>query len=1101
MRRFLAAALAGVGVLHFVLPNSLSLFADGPAPMPPMAVTPRSELPLADPVIDSQVELKSRRATSWTDGSAKILYLEGEFSLAVGTYGFRGERAVVRMDREEKPGKVIRHISIYIDDAKPLRGRGPVTAQSPRLLVTVSTTGAVDLVTDLLRKETVAGDAFITEAGGRFREYLAKISQPTRDVPEGAPIMTPEMIARRDAMRAQIAVDSRRNTEASLAARNANRGTQGGPPGAAPATQPSIAAAPSDATTQPAATQPGMTAIAPDSATPTTQPVATGDAPRPIAPVVAATTRPSSSAPGSAPTAKVIAPSSSEGPRSGAATPDRIFAEKGVVIFGTDRVAFQQGNQGENVLMLMGNVRILYKSYDGSPDATLTASNAVIFLSGGDPLAQAADRQAGVRDIKGIYLEDNVVATYDQYTVRAPRVYYDLTHNRAIVLDAVMFGYDVQRKIPIYIRAEKMRQESATTWSAQNAALTNSEFGLPHFSIAARTLTFKQEKREDGSMAGPFTAKGITPKWGRTPMFYWPYLAGDANQNIPLRKATFGYSSQDGANIQTTWDLFALAGNPKPSGVDLTGDLDYRGRHGVGLGVNLDYDRPRQFGLFDAYFLPYDTGTDEIGGRQDVGHDGDARGFTLWRHRQILPQNWDVSLEFAYVSDETFLEEFFRQQADTSKTYETSVYLKKQEEDWAFTFLGKYDINEFVTQTPALQAPGYNVDKLPELGYYRVATSLWDDRLTYYTENRLGLMRLRPGEDSPGDRGFSESQSQLLFGIPRTTTFEDAFDDAGLPSDYVSRFDSRHEFQAPLKAGPIDLVPYLTGRFTGYDDDFGDYSDEAEQMRLWGAAGVRLGTSFSNAFSNIENRTLDLHRLRHIIEPTADLFMAASSVDPESYPVYDPDVEGINEGGGARLGVRNTLQTQRGGPGRWRNVDWLVVNTDLILRSDDVDDERSIARFISYRPEYSLGGDHFHADVMWLVTDSLAVVGEVIQNLEDHFLAQWRAGIQLQHSPELATFVDYTEIEDLDERLLTYGFSYQLSRKYAVRFSQTLDFSESESRSLNVGVTRKLPRWTMMVFSSYDQIDDETTFGVVLFPDGLVNVRPPQLFTTDRDRR
>lgn len=1106
------------------------ILAEDPSPLPPAKAVPRSELPLADPVIDSQVEFKSRRATAWEQDGAKWLYLEGDTTLAVGTYGFRGERATVRIEREERPGRLIRHVWVYIDDATPLRGRGPVTTQSPRLLVTTSTTGDIDLVTDLLRKEPsgeamekwvaevdgrraddgprkngkaadaepdmlsrsprVPGRQFLTESRQRFDQHHASISRPLLDVPPGSPIVTEQMLAVRDAMRARIASESLARANASLAARG-KKPDQGTPAVAATDTAPTAPATPGEAAAPATPKNAPATPEAVPPAPPGTAPTVIADKP--------ADTSPGLSASGS--TAPAITPSDTSGRPPTTAPQERIFADKGFVLFGADRVVFQQGNEGENLLLLMGNVRVMYRGSDNTSGATLTAHNAVIFLAGGDQLAQLSDRKASIDDVRGIYLEDNVVATYGEYTVRAPRVFYDVTNNRAIVLDAVMFGYDVQRKIPIYIRAEKLRQESANAWSAQNAALTNSEFGVPHFSIAARTITFRQEKREDGSMAGPFTARDVGPKLGKTPMFYWPYMAGDVNQNVPLRRATFGYSSHDGVKTQTTWDLFALAGQPKPRGVDLTGNIDYMGRHGPGLGFNLDYDLPRQFGTLDTYILPYDTGTDEIGGRRDIEFNGDTRGYALWRHRHILPRHWELSLELAYVSDPTFLEEFFRSEADTSKPYETSFYLKKQEEDWAFTFLGKYDLNDFVAQTTVLQAPGYTVDKLPELGYYRVGTSLWGDRLTYYSETRGTRMWMRPGEDSPWDRGFSNSRSNLLFGIPDArTSFEDAFDAAGFPDDTVYRLDTRHELQAPMKAGLLDVVPYVSGRFTGYDQDFDEYSDDADHVRLWGSAGVRLGTQFARAFNNVDNRMLDVHRLRHIIEPNADLFFSASSVDPEDYPVFDPDVEGISEGAGARLGIRNTLQTQRGGPGRWRNVDWLVVNTDLILRGDDTEDEASIARFVSYRPEYSLGGDHFHADAMWLVTDSLAVVGEALQNLEDHFLAQWRAGIQLRHSPDLSTFVDYTEIEDLDERLLSYGFIYQLSRKYAIGFRHTYDLAEGRSRGIDARLTRRLPRWTMEIFTSYDDIDDEATLGVVLYPDGLMNMRPPRLFSADTRR-
>jgi hypothetical protein len=41
-----------------------------------------------------------------------------------------------------------------------------------------------------------------------------------------------------------------------------------------------------------------------------------------------------------------------------------------------------------------------------------------------------------------VYLEDNVIATDGVYTVRSPRVYYDLARNKAVLLDAVFFTWE-----------------------------------------------------------------------------------------------------------------------------------------------------------------------------------------------------------------------------------------------------------------------------------------------------------------------------------------------------------------------------------------------------------------------------------------------------------------------------------------------------------------------------------------------------------------------------------------------------------------------------------------------------------------------------------
>src|SRR5690606_2316655 len=116
------------------------------------------------------------------------------------------------------------------------------------------------------------------------------------------------------------------------------------------------------------------------------------------------------------------------------------------------------------------------------------------------------------------------------------------------------------------------------------------------------------------------------------------------------------------------------------------------------------------------------------------------------------------------------------------------------------------------------------------LGYYQVGASVLGDRLTYYGETRASRVRLRPSEDRPLDRGFTDFQSTVLFGQPRDVSFYDAAVAAGLPTDYRLRFDSRHEVQAPLKLAMFDVVPYVTGRVTAYDDDFEALSGKDDQL-------------------------------------------------------------------------------------------------------------------------------------------------------------------------------------------------------------------------------------------------------------------------------
>ena len=414
--------------------------------------------------------------------------------------------------------------------------------------------------------------------------------------------------------------------------------------------------------------------------------------------------------------------------------------------------------------------------------------------------------------------------------MRAPRVYYDLLLNKALLLDAVFFAWDPKRGIPMYVRAQRVRQESKNVWSADDAIITTSEFAVPHVSMAASNISFTRTQQDDGSVLQHFDIRDSRIMLGKLPVFYWPRLSGDA-ANYPLRRASISFNDNDGVSFKSSWHAFGLLGLKKPDGVDLSVDFDFLGDHGPATGLELDYDDQNMFGKLDGYILLKDEGTDQIGGRDDIPHDGEIRGWVKWEHRSMLPDNWELSLEAAYVSDETFLEEFFRKEAETEKQMDTSIYLKKQNNDRMFSILASYNALDFTTQTTTLQAPGYTVDRLPEAGFFIVGKPLWGGRLVYFSENRVSNLRMRPGSDTPADRGFRPADSLALFGIPNTTSFSDAFRAAGLPTDHVFRFDSRHELMMPFDMGMFRITPYVVGRATSYGDDFVEFGGDEDSTR------------------------------------------------------------------------------------------------------------------------------------------------------------------------------------------------------------------------------------------------------------------------------
>lgn len=1053
---------------------------------------PHSAMPLAEAIVEADAQLSAQRTTAWRDGEqVRYLLLERDVRFELGVYGFEASRAVVRIVIEPRPGRPVRHLALYLEEPRPLGGHGPVVAEGPRLLVTGSTVGGVTLETDRLDRdeeppEVEAARELVDAALERMHRRDRRLARPTLPMPE-EPLFGPEVWQRRDAQRRRVGVPPMLRAEpavpSDLAPDEAEPETIPPAPAAPPAPEVEPTPAPEIAPGAGGNSDTDNPTAAPANPTPNPNPNP-NPAPEPEAdanPDTAAQhaeVRDDPDPPASPPGAAAVLPTS------------------GTVRLAADRIVFERTDE-ESYLMLIGNVRLFFDDDAHDRQVTLQTERAVVFLPGREEDQREPGQTIDARSVRGVYLEDNAVITDGDYTVRAPRIFYDPTVDQAILLEAVAYTQSIEHDLPIYMRANVVRQTSRHSFEARRALITTTSLAEPYFAIGARRLTFEERQIDEERSRAWVTARNATFRLGPAPVFYWPYVTAPA-ERPPIRSASVGYSDHTGVEVRTRWDLLALTGQREREHLDAAIDLDYRGHHNAGLGLSVDYDPEPMVGEFDGYVLPYDKGTDRLGGRRNIDRDGETRGFARWTHRHDIVEDWELRLEGAYVSDETFLDTFFRDETVT-RPYETSAYLKKQEGDWQIDLLAKTNVNDFTPQLTELQTPGHQVEKTPELGYYRIGTSFWRDRLTWYSENRFSRVRADFGEDAPIDRGFTAPASQELFGLDRETTFREAADDVGFPDDARLRFDTRQEIAAPLRAGPLDITPFAAGRFTVYDDDFEEFEPaggETDQHRFMGSVGTRVGTQMHRTY-NARSDLLNVNDLRHVFEPAVDVFYVGNTLRSEKLPTFDPDIEDLSRGAGTRLGLTNTLQTRRGGEDRWRSVDWITLQTDLVLRSSDADVDAPIPRFYSYRPEFSRGGDHAYGQLRWMLTDVVGATGEAAYNLESDEVAQWRAGARFDHSARLRSYVNYGEIEVFESQLLTYGFDYQATPLYRARFRHRLDFGENEARQIHVTLDRRLPQATLRMFVTHDQLDDEQTVGVVLVPHGarLGHAISPGLFT------
>ncbi|MCK4872427.1 MAG: LPS assembly protein LptD [Phycisphaerales bacterium] len=779
---------------------------------------------------------------------------------------------------------------------------------------------------------------------------------------------------------------------------------------------------------------------------------------------------------------------------------DAIFVDDGLITFSAEDLHILPDEE-QPAIILTGGVMFHYMDIEPAKAKMrrllLTAERAVIFLRRNEGASLLGTLRAG--DVAGIYLEGAVTATGSvsgryartptdaEYTLRGPHMYYDVTAQRAIVLDAVFSTFDRKLRQPIYIRARALRQEASNQWVAERATVANSAFFEPHFSIGASRLTVTQTERPTGPGGEAethhfFQASNLALRAGSIPFFYWPYLQGEID-DIPLREISLSENRDKGFNIHTEWDAFTLLGLDRPEGVRAQLAVDWSEHRRVGFGLDAEYEWSRGRGELFTYYIN-DHGRDRFVGGIERDRAQDNRGMITARHRQQLAEQWSMLAELNYISDPAFLEVFFDRKAVTEKEFETQLELKNQKDNVAFTALVKPDLIDFTPNEYLLLSRGYQVEKLPELAYHRLG-DLLGDTFSYTGDTSASRMRLSLTDMAPREIGLIYPWSAAdLFGAAPAEKLTDRFRQLGYDDNYVHRFDTRHELTMPMSLGDLHVDPFITGRFTAYDDDFAAYGGETDTYRLWGAVGARASVVFQRVDDRVENRVFGLHRLRHLIEPNVTAWRAWTSIDAADLPVYDVDVESIAQGGALRLGVRNTLQTQRGGPGRWRSVDWIIVDTNLVLSDEQAGANPKIGRFIDYRPEYSALTDHVRNDAVWMVSDVLAISSHAIWDLDENKAARWSAGYELRHTSALSSFTEGRYVDALDQMFLDFGARYDLNHRYSANGRISFDTDEGDIREATLTLIRRAPQWTMNFSVRYNRIRDDTTFGIQFSPTG-----------------
>lgn len=665
----------------------------------------------------------------------------------------------------------------------------------------------------------------------------------------------------------------------------------------------------------------------------------------------------------------------------------------------------------------------------------------------------------GTGQVRAVYLEGDVVLSLGNRFVRAHRLYYDFERDRALLLDAVFRADIPQRGIPLYVRADEIRQLSAREFAARHAIVTTSEFYTPSYHVGAERIVLRDTTARDADgratspIGGEYELNNATANISGIPFLWWPYSQGKLEESETLlRRFRTGYSGEFGAEVETAWYLFNLLGVKPPEGYDATLRLDYFSRRGPAAGVNVDYERQDHFGLLRTYYV-HDDGEDDLGPLRRDQEDPSTheRGRVLWRHRHYLPYNWEATLELAYASDPYYLEEYERSEWFEGKEQETLIYLKRAGEVDALTFLANWRLLDFVTQT----------EHLPEVAYRRIGDT-FASPLVLYHESRIGGVRYRPD-----DRYY----------------FDDRLYNNNGQTDVTARGDARQEAEWPVKLGPLNVVPFASVRGSYWD---GQPFDSGGLWRGLGVYGVRGSTSFSRVYDELKSELLDINRIRHIIRPDFAAWWAHSNTRSELITPFDYGIETIDDFYGGTVGLRQTWQTRRGPEENQRTVDLLTFNLEAGFFGN-TDGRRDVSNGYAnpLRPENSRTRNYMAGDLIYRLSDTTSLLYDFNVDLNDWAFDRHNVSLAVERSPRLAYVFGSRYAGDIHMSLVGGGWNYKLNEKHITTVRGWWDVDTGKLGEISVAYIRKLPRWYVGLSWEYDNVEDDCSVSISVWPEGI----------------
>ncbi len=733
-------------------------------------------------------------------------------------------------------------------------------------------------------------------------------------------------------------------------------------------------------------------------------------------------------------------------------------------------IEFTRGTEGERsaIYVLMGNVELAGEAASDPPGKiTINCENAILWVDWGG-------KEENKTPVREFYADGHVRLAQSGMVFCGNAMYFDFRTGDGIVLDARVQTTQAQERIlrrsalaemgvirgemsaltmDIFIRAETIRVKGWRAFSGKKIVLSPVGFAEPPWGLESEDFTFHSDQT--------ISARGNWFRVGPLKVPIFP-LEIERDWRPPLKKLYYRSSRYYGNLIRTTWELYSkrwrvspTKDSPPRSGhAAVFIDVDYYRKRGNGWGAGFllesKYRQPkpgdktkkplglpppkRQYYAFMHGYYIKDDGLEDA--KYLFPHENRGRLKFVGRYR--FSNTALVDAEVSKLSDEYVLLDYFEDEYKEAKEQETYISFTKTWADTGMELFSKKRINTFMSKTEYLPAVRGHV-----------------------LSSRLGA-------------GFSASgrAEGVNYAIRPVAGF-------GNETHELARGDFFAELSRPVAAKRyFHLHPTVFGRLTAYET--GRLREQPVNRTVIGAE-CRITSELSRVFK-VESKTLDIYKLRHIVNPEiAYRYTCYNNVDPgDLFSIAKIDtIDGEQPGD---FILRNRLQTKRTRVEHGKRTTNIVNLLDLELE-------------VRYFPQEKRdnGGMRFglgEAELLFTPTPSLILeVNAEYSGHNAHRFESCDVGLTYKR-PTWSIYYGNRYTRGHTANMIG-ALTFEVGEKWAFEFTHEADAYNNVMHRKEFTMIRNFYGWKLELSYEVDYDDKDRAVSVRLLPPGFKQVRKP----------